>query len=203
MSKSKEKGDGKENVLSKVNRVHDRLQTMLEKDEPLPPLLDRPDLKPRWVGALIDFFAAAIVVFIFSVAGMFFGFYGFNLAMIAGAVIASFFILGRDGFVKSASPGKMAVGLRVADEDGHFIGISHSAKRNLLPALPFLVVVLYGVLNLFYDFIGSLGVLLSALAGLASIAACIYEIYRLLLDRKESRRWGDLYAGTKVIDLED
>jgi uncharacterized RDD family membrane protein YckC len=195
--------DGKKDVLEQMSQMHNKLQDMLGKDEPLPPLLDRPDLKPRWVAVLIDGFAAAIVIFLFTTVGMLFNYTLLNLFMIFGAVVATMFMLIRDGIYKSASPGKFAVGLRVVDEEGHFIGITTSAKRNLISALPFAVIVIYGVLNIFSEFIGGLVMPLVGILGLAAVAAGGFEVYNLLKDRETSRRLGDHQAGTKVIELDD
>ena len=201
--KDEKEQKGSKDVLEQMSMVHNKLQDMLGKDEPLPPLLDRPDLKPRWAAALIDGFASAIVIFIFSTIGMLMNYLMLNLCMILGGVIASGYMLARDGLYKSASPGKMAVGLRVVDEEGHFIGIGTSAKRNLIPALPFIAVVVYGLLNIIYGVIGSLATILSAIIGIVAILAGAFEIYNLLKDRETSRRWGDVQAGTKVIELDD
>jgi len=192
--------DAKQVALAKMGAMHDKLQEMLTKDDPLPPLLDRPDLKPRAAAAMIDGFAAAAVVFLFSIAGIFMGYVMLNLMMMVGAVVASAFMLARDGLYKSASPGKHAVGIRVVDEDGHFIGIITSAKRNLLPALPYLTVVVYCLLNIVVD---SLSAVVTALLGLASLGAVLYETYTLLKDRATSRRFGDHRAGTRIVELDD
>lgn len=194
---------GKDRLSDRLAGAARGVGEALRNDE-LPPLLDRPDLKARFVAALIDGAIGLAVIFVSFVVGLVVGnFTVTNVAMMTGAILATAFMAARDGISGSRSPGKRAVGLRVVDDEGHLIGISGSLRRNRATAAPFAAVVLYGALNLASDLLRSVGTLVGALAMVAALGYLGWECYELLRDRDESRRPGDRAAGTRVVEVDE
>jgi len=140
------------------------------------------DLGKRVVAGLIDAVAAALV----------------GLLPLVGWVIAPAYWLLRDGldveFLDRRSLGKKLTKLRPVRDDGLPMDIETSVKRNWVFVIGGMVPILAAI--------PILGWLLLPLAIIAGIAIGAVEIFLAVVD-PEGRRFGDKFAGTKVIEVED
>lgn len=97
------------------------------------------------------------------------------------------------------TPGKKATNIRVVTLADKPITMQMSIKRNLIPASPLLVSALSALIYVvhipFISEIASVFIILPLF--LASLAANIYELFKIYRDEKH-RRWGDEQAGTMV-----
>ncbi|MGI9629227.1 MAG: RDD family protein [Longimicrobiales bacterium] len=140
------------------------------------------DLGKRIVAAVIDAVAAVAVSFI----------------PVVGGLLSTGYWLVRDGldieFMDRRSLGKKLTKLRPVRVDGLPMDIETSLKRNWMFAIGGLVTLLL--------FIPILGWLMIPLVILAAVVIAVVEIYLTVTD-PEGRRFGDKFAGTKVIEVED
>jgi uncharacterized RDD family membrane protein YckC len=103
-----------------------------------------------------------------------------------GGVIGFFYMLLRDGLLDGQSIGKKLLDIRVITDHGA-VTYGDSIKRNIIFAIPslFMIIPIIGWI------IGSI------------IGAIIYvvEIVKAMNDA-EGKRYGDVWAGTKVIEVQ-
>lgn len=139
------------------------------------------DLGKRFIAAIID---AVIAVFV-------------GFIPIIGGLIATAYWLVRDGldidFMDHRSLGKKLVKLRPVTLDGSPVDIMTSVKRNWMFAL-------VGVAQLFGMTIVGLVIAIPLL--FLVLVIWVVEVTLVLTD-SEGRRFGDKFANTKVIEVED
>jgi uncharacterized RDD family membrane protein YckC len=140
------------------------------------------DLTKRAIAAVIDGVVAGILGIVPGVGGLLGGIY----------------ILVRDGldveYLRGRSLGKTLMNLDVVRLDGQPMDIATSVKRNWMFALG-LVVAALALIPIF-------GWLLIPFVLIASPIIIIVEIFRVFSD-PQGRRWGDLLAGTEVIETDN
>ena len=140
------------------------------------------DLGKRIVAGIIDAVAAVLVGFIPAVGG----------------ILATAYWLLRDGLdveiLDRRSLGKKLTKLRPVRDDGLPMDIETSVKRNWVFAISGLTTLLL--------FIPIIGWLLIPVVIIASIAIVAIEIFLAVTD-PEGRRFGDKFAGTKVIEVDE
>lgn len=138
------------------------------------------DLGKRIVAGAIDAAIAIVVSFIPGIGGL----------------LAIAYWLVRDGFdfefMDQRSVGKKLTELRPLREDGLPMDLETSIKRNWMFAISGLAPILF--------MIPFLGLLLVPLLIIASIAIAAIEIFLVVVD-PDGRRFGDKYAGTRVIEV--
>ncbi|MBI4870132.1 MAG: RDD family protein [Candidatus Riflebacteria bacterium] len=175
----------------RVKQFQDRLAK-----EPMPEVFNRPELQNRAMAVLVDFMAAVMAFFLFSflvrmvlpatMAGLF---------QAAAAAVAGLFILFKDS-LRGQSPGKKLVGLRAVRTDRNApVDFVTSAVRNWPLASLF---VGPGVGSTFESM--PFRWLLVTLLAAGSLALVGYETYRVLTDRKDGLRLGDVMAKTRVTE---
>ena len=134
------------------------------------------DLGKRFVAILIDGILAGLI----------------GLIPVIGGLVGAAYMLLRDGFdfdfMKKRSLGKKLMKLRPVLVDGGEVDLAVSVKRNVIFAVP-LVLMIIPVLGWI-------------LAPIVSLAVGIIEVVLVLSD-EEGRRWGDKFAGTKVIEVDE
>jgi uncharacterized RDD family membrane protein YckC len=131
----------------------------------------------RVVAAVIDFAIAGIASVCLALT---LGVIGVFLSGIGSALYIGL----RDG-APGGSPGKRLLGLRVVGPGGRPITYGDSLRRNLVFALPIVI--------------GSIPVF-AALEMILLIAAVVVELV-LILTREDGRRFGDQWAGTRVVPV--
>jgi uncharacterized RDD family membrane protein YckC len=140
------------------------------------------DLTRRAIAAIIDAVIASVLGIIPAV----------------GWLLGGAYILLRDGldvdYLHGRSLGKTLMKLRPVRLDGQPMDLMTSVKRNWMFALGLVVAAL--------ALIPILGWLLIPFVLIASPIILIVEIIRVFTDPR-GRRWGDLLAGTVVIETED
>ena len=113
---------------------------------------------------------------------------------LVGKVLGLGYILFRDGldfeFMKGRSMGKKLMGLKPVRSKERPMDLSASVRRNWVFLIGGVAGLLSGV-----PLIGWLIVLVSVCLG---ALVSLYEIY-LVLTEPEGRRWGDVFAGTRVV----
>lgn len=134
------------------------------------------DVGRRVIAYLIDgVIAGAAILILMPLIGV--------LASLVGAA----YILVRDGldleFMRGRSIGKRLMKLTVVRDDGAKMDITTSVKRNIPLAIGTLLGMIPGMFILSF----------------VAAAIAIYEIY-LVLTKSDGRRWGDTFAGTKVVE---
>ncbi|NNF28168.1 MAG: RDD family protein [Gemmatimonadetes bacterium] len=156
-----------------------------EEGEQLDPegeLVDKADLSKRIVAGLIDGVAAMIV----------------GMIPVLGWIVAPAYWLLRDGldidFMDRRSIGKKLTKLRPVRDDGLPMDIETSVRRNWVFAIGGLIGLLAAI--------PIIGWLLLPFAIIAAITIGAVEIFLTVVD-PEGRRFGDKFAGTKVIEVED
>lgn len=114
----------------------------------------------------------------------------FVLGMIpmAGAIAALAYLLLKDGLFDGQSMGKRIMKLQVIDEEGIRGDYSTSVKRNIIFAVPFVVLMI--------------PVVGAAFAPFLALGIFIAELVAALQDEK-GRRIGDKWTGTQVIHYEE
>lgn len=156
---------------------------------PVPaPSAGKADLAKRFIGVLID----GIIV---GIAGMIVGFVPFIGGPIAGVLVGGYWLM-RDGldldFADKRSIGKKVMKLRPVRLDGQPMDQNTSMKRNFPLAI-------YAI-GYFLWIVPVAGHLVSIpifmIGGLINLMEAI-----LVLTDAEGRRWGDKFAGTKVIEV--
>ncbi|MBN1824671.1 MAG: RDD family protein [Candidatus Eisenbacteria bacterium] len=134
------------------------------------------DLGKRFVAILIDGILSGLI----------------GLVPVIGGLIGAAYMLTRDGlnfdFMDKRSLGKKLMKLRPVRVDGGEVDVSVSVKRNFIFAIP-LVLMIIPVLGWI-------------LAPILSLVVMILEVVLVLSD-EEGRRWGDKFAGTKVIEVDE
>ena len=140
------------------------------------------DLTKRVVAGLIDGVAAVLV----------------GMIPVVGWIVAPAYWLLRDGldieFMDRRSVGKKLTKLRPVRDDGLPMDIETSVRRNWVFAIGGLIGLLAAI--------PIIGWLLLPFAIIAAIAIGAIEIFLTVVD-PEGRRFGDKFAGTKVIEVED
>jgi len=142
----------------------------------------KPDLAKRFIAFLID---GVIAV-------------GLGFIPMIGSIAGAAYFLVRDGldfdFAKQASVGKQVMKLRPVRLDGLPMDLETSIRRNWMFGL--------GILSGALDIIPILGLAFVLVIGFASFCLGVYELYNVLTD-PQGRRWGDRYAGTRVIEVQE
>lgn len=140
------------------------------------------DVGKRIVAGIIDAVASALV----------------SLIPVVGGLLSAAYWLLRDGLdveiLDRRSLGKKLTKLRPVREDGLPMDIETSVKRNWMFAIGGLISVLF--------VIPIIGWLLIPLVIIASIAIVAIEIFLAVTD-PEGRRFGDKFAGTRVIEVDE
>ena len=140
------------------------------------------DLAKRAVALVIDIFVAVILSSI-PYVGWFAG---------VG------YMLFRDGFdfepLNRQSLGKKLMGLKTLKLDGGPVTLGVSGWRNWM----FVLVALTGLLI----WIPILRFFALLIAGFATLLIGAFEVYMVFNDA-EGRRWGDTFAGTKVVEIDE
>lgn len=148
------------------------------------------DIGKRFAASLIDSILTSVAIKILD----FIPFIG----PLLGAVVGIAYMLFRDGmsyeFMDHRSVGKKLMKLRPVTLEGKPIDIETSIKRNWMFGIGQLAVVAI--------YIPILGWLLLPVIGLAALVFVIMECV-LVVKNPEGRRWGDKFAGTKVIEVND
>ena len=139
------------------------------------------DLPKRFVATLIDAVIAVVV-------GM--------IPWIGGIVAAAYWVL-RDGmefeFMDHRSVGKKVMKLRPVTADGGQMDMMMSVQRNWMFGV--------GGIMQFLMFIPFLGWLLMIPVGLFALVIGIIELIKVVTD-EEGRRFGDVWANTKVVEVD-
>ncbi len=142
----------------------------------------RADLSKRAIAAIIDFVIASVL----------------SRIPLVGWFAGIGYILVRDGldleFIDRQSVGKKLMGLKTVRLDGEKMDISVSIRRNWMFAL--------GTLASLVVWIPVLGFLTVLVMALLSFLIGVYEVY-LVFNDPDGRRWGDTFAGTKVIEIDE
>jgi hypothetical protein len=116
---------------------------------------------------------------------------------VGGIISAAYWVL-RDGmeleFMDHRSVGKKLVKLRPLTADGQKLDMMMSVQRNWMFGL--------GGLMWFLAYIPIIGWLLMVPVGLVALAFGIVELIKVLTD-EEGRRFGDVWAKTKVVEVDD
>jgi hypothetical protein len=116
---------------------------------------------------------------------------------IGGIISAAYWVL-RDGmeleFMDNRSVGKKLVKLRPISADGQKLDMTMSIQRNWMFGL--------GGLMWFLAYIPIIGWLLMVPVGLIALGFGLVELIKVLTD-EEGRRFGDVWANTKVIEVQD
>jgi hypothetical protein len=139
------------------------------------------DLPKRFVAALIDGVIAVLV-------GM--------IPWIGGIVSAAYWVL-RDGmefdFMDHRSVGKKVMKLRPLTADGQRLDMMMSVRRNWMFG--------FGGLIQFLLYIPLIGWLLILPVALVALVIGVIEIIKVVTD-EEGRRFGDVWANTKVVEVD-
>ena len=153
--------------------------TMPQTAVPVTPT--KADLTKRFLAALIDGLLCAAV----------------GLVPVLGGLVGAVYIVMRDGldvdFMKRRSIGKQVMKLRPVRLDGQPMDVATSVKRNFL--------FVAGLIGLPFMVIPILGWAIAGLLGAVQLVIGILEIVLVLSD-PEGRRFGDKFAGTKMIESE-
>lgn len=140
------------------------------------------DLAKRFIAALVDGVLAAVV----------------GAVPVVGSIAGTAYILVRDGldieFMKGRSIGKKLMRLRPVRLDGQPMDLATSIRRNWVFAI--------GALSGLVAWVPFLGFLAVLILGLIGFLVGLYEIYMVATDA-EGRRYGDRFAGTKVIEVDE
>lgn len=140
------------------------------------------DLAKRFIAALVDGVLAAVV----------------GTVPVVGGIAGMAYILVRDGldieFMKGRSIGKKLMRLRPVRLDGQPMDLATSIRRNWVFAI--------GALSGLVAWIPFLGLIAVLVLGLIGFLVALYEIYMVATDA-EGRRYGDRFAGTKVIEVDE
>jgi uncharacterized RDD family membrane protein YckC len=174
----------------------------------------RVDFGRRLVSLMLDMVAAYMLSAFLSVLP-------FINAFVTTTLVLTVVMLVRDYFFAGRGVGKNLMGLQVVDvRSGHPCSLIQSVKRNVIILGPLLVMqVIMFVLRITNSFtsgpvtddamghaIGFLRSISDALPGLVNLLGGIYvmavlpyEAYRVY-NRADGRRFGDVFAGTAVID---
>jgi uncharacterized RDD family membrane protein YckC len=147
-----------------------------------PSATTKADLGKRFIAALIDGLLAGVVSFVPFIGG----------------IVGGAYMLVRDGldldFAKRRSIGKQLMKLRPVRLDGQAMNLETSLKRNL----PLCI----GYVGSIFMIIPLLGWAIAIILGLVGVVVAVIEVIKVLTD-PEGRRFGDVFAGTKVIEVAD
>jgi len=140
------------------------------------------DLSKRAVAAIIDAVVAVLIGLI---------------PWIGGLISAAYWVV-RDGmefeFMDQRSVGKKLMKLRPVTADGGKLDMMMSVRRNWMFG--------FGGIMAFLMYIPILGWLLMIPVGLLAMVIGIIELIKVFTD-EEGRRFGDVWAQTKVIEVDD
>ena len=104
-----------------------------------------------------------------------------------GAIIGAVYMLLKDGLFEGQSVGKKVMNIQVITEQGIKADFGISAKRNVIFALPIVIMII--------PVIGWI------IAPIISLIILVIEFMKVLNEPK-GRRIGDTWAGTQVIDFQ-
>lgn len=149
----------------------------------------------------------SIIAAIFcAIAGGWISFATMYLSMALNCAAVGGYMLLRDFLFQSSSFGKKMMKLRVVTLNGGPITAMHSIRRNIGFGAPTLIA---GVLALLFFLFIALGIANNAFyyllyvlpLSLLNLAALAYGIWELItvLNTPEGQRWGDKFAGTRVV----
>ncbi len=145
-----------------------------------------PDLSTRFLAALVD---GVVISLLMLLVGW---------VPVIGSVIGPLYVLTRDGVevgpIRYRSVGKAVTGLRPRRLDGGPMNLETSIRRNGLLG--------GAVLAPFLGILPLLGGALESLVVLVAGGALLVETYQLAR-RDDQRRWGDRWAGTRVVESGD
>jgi uncharacterized RDD family membrane protein YckC len=141
-----------------------------------------PEPLPRFLALLIDAVAAALV----------------GLVPVVGGLAGAAYLLFRDGFDLDFMPrrsfGKKVMKLAVVRDDGQPMDLVTSARRNWPLA--------FGSLAQFLIFVPVIGWILIPVVIVVGLVFLAIGVYRVLT-RDDGRRYGDSFAGTRVVTAAD
>ena len=148
-----------------------------------PPLVEA-DLTPRVLAKLIDVGIGAALSWLVALP-----FYGWFTGLLVGGVVGSAYVLASDALngPKTRSLGKQWLDLRIEQRSGKDVDLVASVRRNwmfagLYAAQAFVIVA----------------PALSVLLLLVTAGGLAFEFRTLFYDY-EGQRWGDVWAGTRVL----
>lgn len=151
------------------------------------PATAKADLVKRFLALLIDAFVAGVLSRLFALVGL----------VWLGGIVAGLYMLFRDGFdldfMDHRSLGKRLMRLRPLCDDGSPVTLRVSARRNWTLSVSSLALILV--------LIPILGWLLIPLVWIAGVVLALIEAYLTYSD-PEGRRWGDRFAGTRVVETD-
>ncbi len=178
-------------IAGKVKELHERLAK-----EPMPEILNRPELQNRSMAVLIDLVAAVLFFFCFAIIGnVLAGSTTAKLIQGSAALVGALFLLLKD-CAGGRSPGKRLVGLKVIRSEGvGAIDPVTSAVRNW----PLASIFLGPIIASFLGFLPFSGVI-AGLTTIGGVGILVYETYRVLMDREAGERLGDTMAKTRVVE---
>jgi uncharacterized RDD family membrane protein YckC len=145
-----------------------------------------------WAGGKADPAKRAVAVVIDGVIAVLIGF----IPWVGGLVAAAYLVL-RDGmeleFMDNRSVGKKLMKLRPVTADGGKVDMMMSVQRNWMFG--------FGGILSFLVYIPILGWLLMIPVGLLAMVIGIVEVIKVFTD-EEGRRFGDVWAKTKVVEVD-
>ena len=141
------------------------------------------DVTKRFIALLIDGVIASVLSWAIPVVG----------GLLGGA-----YILLRDGldveYLRGRSLGKSLMKLKVVRDDGRPMDLGTSVRRNWTLSICLLITVLM--------VIPILGWIIVPLASIVGLILAVLEIYFVMTDA-EGRRYGDRFAGTRIVESAD
>jgi uncharacterized RDD family membrane protein YckC len=168
--------------------------------------------KNRFIAALIDFLAAGAIYVVFAILSVIFAFIhsavGALMSVIGALAVIGFF-LARDIVFSGNSFGKKMMKVKTVTAGGEPLTFTHSAKRNFVFAVPYLFLFLTNLLGFIGAILPSVVTCMAGVVGLIlwivqvilSLAVLGFIIWEIITITKEPDgvRWGDTFAGTRVV----
>ncbi|MBN2432085.1 MAG: RDD family protein [Acidobacteria bacterium] len=168
--------------------------------------------KNRFIAALIDFLIAFAIYVVFAILSVILAFIhsaiGALLSVIGALVVMGFF-LARDMVFSGNSLGKKLMKIKTVTAGGEALSFTHSAKRNFVFAVPYLFLFVQNLLGFIGAILpsavsclaGVVGLILWVLQVIIALAVLGFIIWEIITITKEPDgiRWGDTFAGTRVV----
>jgi uncharacterized RDD family membrane protein YckC len=158
-----------------------------------PSATTKADLGKRFIAALIDFLLAGVV----------------SVVPFVGPIVGGAYVLVRDGldldFARRRSIGKQVMKLRLVRLDGQTMNLETSLRRNLPLCIGYVALSFTSIWLEIKNaplLGGATALIVGLVLGLVGVVVAIIEVIKVLTDA-EGRRFGDVFAGTKVIEVAD
>jgi|GEM_PF-297020 len=168
--------------------------------------------KNRFIAALIDFLVAFAIYVVFAILSVIFAFIHAAigaLMSVIGALAVMGFFLARDMIFSGNSLGKKMMKIKIVTAGGEPLTFTHSAKRNFVFAVPYLFLFIQNLLGFIGAILpsaitclaGAVGLILWVLQVIIALAVLGFIIWEIITITKEPEgvRWGDQFAGTRVV----